>query len=394
MKGEWKKMRLGEVADVLLGKMLDAKKNKGVLRPYLNNVAVRWGRFDLDDVPQMRIEDDEVERYKIVKGDIVVCEGGEPGRCAIWNCDEPIFYQKALHRARVNNGYDNRFVYYQFCNLVKSGETRRFETGSTIRHLPRQEITQIELNIPPLPTQKKIAAVLGSLDDKIENNRKICATLEEQAQAIFKSWFVDFEPWGGKMPKGWREESLSRIADYLNGLAMQKYRPASDEQSLPVLKIKELRAGACDADSELCSANIDDKYIVRDGDVVFSWSGSLLVDFWCGGDVGLNQHLFKVTSDRFDKWFIYEWTKHHLAAFVKIAADKATTMGHITRDHLEEAKAVVPTDAVMREVGNCIAPMLDEIVTRRIESRTLSELRDALLPKLMSGEIDVNKVEI
>ncbi|MDR0500834.1 MAG: hypothetical protein LBG97_06270, partial [Coriobacteriales bacterium] len=120
------------------------------------------------------------------------------------------------------------------------------------------------------------------------------------AQAIFKSWFVDFEPWGGVMPEDWTTGSLLDIADYLNGLAMQRFRPTEDEVGLPVLKIKELRQGSCDSSSELCSANVGSDYVVHDGDVIFSWSGSLLVDFWCGGDCGLNQHLFKVTSSKYD----------------------------------------------------------------------------------------------
>ena len=248
--------------------------------------------------------------------------------------------------------------------------------------------------LPPLPTQRKIAAVLSSLDDKIENNRKICANLEAQAQAIFKSWFVDFEPFGGKMPQGWKEVPLSSIATYLNGLAMQKYRPSDDEDSLPVLKIKELRQGFCDSASERCSASIDPRYVIHDGDVIFSWSGSLLVDFWCGGTAGLNQHLFKVYSDKYDKWFVYSWTNHYLASFIKIAADKATTMGHITRDHLDDTKVCIPFDSDIEQVGRVMKPLYDEIITKRIESRALAATRDALLPKLMSGEIDVEKVEV
>ena len=235
---------------------------------------------------------------------------------------------------------------------------------------------------------------MGALDDKIEVNRKICENLEAQAQALFKAWFVDFEPFGGKCPEGWEEESLSNIATFLNGLAMQKFRPAVDEPSLPVLKIKELRQGFCDEATEQCTTQLDEKYIVHDGDVVFSWSGSLLVDFWCGGDVGLNQHLFKVTSARFDKWFYYAWTQHHLASFIKIAADKATTMGHITRDHLDDAKVLIPDQATLDRLGNVIAPMFDMIVSKRIESRALAAMRDALLPKLMSGELAVEKVEV
>ena len=169
------------------------------------------------------------------------------------------------------------------------------------------------------------------------------------------------------------------IADYLNGLAMQKYRPAADEVGIPVLKIKELRQGCCDDTSEVCSPNIKTNYIIHDGDVIFSWSGSLLVDFWCGGICGLNQHLFKVTSSVYDKWFYYAWTKHHLERFIAVAADKATTMGHIKRDELSKAEVLIPNKADYNRIGSL--------------SKKLAETRDTLLPKLMSGEIDISEVD-
>lgn len=184
------------------------------------------------------------------------------------------------------------------------------------------------------------------------------------------------------------------IADYLNGLAMQKYRPSEDEIGLPVLKIKELRQGSCDSSSELCSPSIKKEYIVNDGDVIFSWSGSLLVDLWCGDTCGINQHLFKVTSRNYDKWFYYLWTAHHLDRFVAIAADKATTMGHIKREELAKAEVVIPSSEDYQKIGEVISPIIDLIIANRIENRKLAALREELLPKLMSGEIDVSEVSV
>ena len=184
------------------------------------------------------------------------------------------------------------------------------------------------------------------------------------------------------------------IAEYLNGLAMQKFRPEKSEQGIPVLKIKELRQGSCDSSSELCSISIKPEYIVHDGDVIFSWSGSLLVDFWCGGICGLNQHLFKVTSDTFDKWFYYSWTAHHLQKFAAIASAMATTMGHIKRQELEKAKVLIPPKDDYNRIGSLMAPIYDLLISNRIENRKLTLLRDELLPKLMSGELDVSDIEI
>lgn len=175
---------------------------------------------------------------------------------------------------------------------------------------------------------------------------------------------------------------------------MQKFRPQKDEVGLPVLKIKELRQGSCDVSSELCSPSIKSEYIIRDGDVIFSWSGSLLVDIWCGGTCGLNQHLFKVTSESYDKWFYYLWTAHHLDRFIAIAADKATTMGHIKREELAKAEVLIPSESVYQEIGSIMNPIFELIISNRVEARKLAALRDELLPKLMSGEIDVTEVSI
>lgn len=213
--------------------------------------------------------------------------------------------------------------------------------------------------------------------------------LEQQAQAIFSNEFLTLET----LPDGWKQTSLIDIADYLNGLAMQKYRPTASETGIPVLKIKELRQGCCDDNSELCSPNIKSEYIIHDGDVIFSWSGSLLVDFWCGGICGLNQHLFKVMSNKHDKWFYYVWTKHHLDRFIAVAADKATTMGHIKRDELSKAEVLIPNKADYKRIGALLQPIYDLIIANRIENKKLAETRDTLLPKLMSGEIDISEVD-
>ena len=226
MKVAWRKVKIGDVCETSLGKMLDTKKNKGKMHCYLNNVAVRWGTFDLSNLPEMCFTQDDKNRYTIKRGDVVICEGGEPGRCAIWKSDEPIFFQKALHRIRMKEGLFNEYFYYSFRHLVMSGATRKYETGSTIRHLSRQSLNQIDIHIPPQEVQRKIAKILSSIDDKIEVNTKINHNLEEQAKALFKSWFIDFEPFKdgefvdselGKIPKGWRVGTLDEIGEITMG---------------------------------------------------------------------------------------------------------------------------------------------------------------------------------
>lgn len=288
---------------------------------------------------------------------------------------------------RMKNGNQDFLFYmmkYYIPHLLKK------ESGTVFGSVNRNDINGLEVNIPEdAQVQKKIARYLEMIDDKIELNNAINNNLEQQAKAIFSNEFLTLET----LPDGWKQASLIDIADYLNGLAMQKYRPTADETGIPVLKIKELRQGCCDDNSELCSPSIKSEYIIHDGDVIFSWSGSLLVDFWCGGICGLNQHLFKVTSNKYNKWFYYAWTKHHLDRFIAVAADKATTMGHIKRDELSKAEVLIPNEADYKRIETLLQPIYDLIIANRIENKKLAETRDTLLPKLMTGEIDISEVD-
>jgi type I restriction enzyme S subunit len=298
---------------------------------------------------------------------------------------------------------DKRYLFYNLGNE----NLRMLDSGSAQSQITIADLKRYKITLPPIQEQKAIAKILSTLDQKIEVNNQINKTLENVAQAIFKQWFVDFEfpnedresykSSGGEMveselgmiPKGWEVKGLDEIAEFLNGLAMQKFRPAETEKAYPVLKIKELRQGRTDESSDLCSCNIDDKYIVRDGDIIFSWSGSLLVDIWCGGTCGLNQHLFKVTSDKFDEWFIYQWNKYHLDKFDRIAKSKATTMGHIKRKDLSDSKVLVPSSEIYLKAAQHQKYLFEKIKFLKVEMKRLEKIRDSLLPKLMSGEIRV-----
>jgi type I restriction enzyme S subunit len=187
--------------------------------------------------------------------------------------------------------------------------------------------------------------------------------------------------------------SLAEIADYLNGLALQKYPPENDYEFLPVIKIAQLRKENTEG-SDKASINIDPAYVVSDGDILFSWSGSLEVVIWCGGRGALNQHLFKVTSKNYPKWFYYLWTRHYLPDFQSIAATKATTMGHIQRHHLAEAKVLIPLPDQLEAMNAVINPLIEKRITNAIQSCTLASIRDSLLPKLLSGEIRVKDAEV
>ena len=316
-------------------------------------------------------------------------ENGKTAKVSILDDGEVGFGSTEYIVFRAKDGVDEDFIYYLVCSPLVREPAIKSMVGSSGRQRVQTDVVQnLEIMIPDYEEQRRISGLLKLLDDKIELNNAINNNLEQQAQAIFKTEFLSLKA----LPSGWRQATLIDIADYLNGLAMQKYRPSGNEIGIPVLKIKELRQGCCDNNSELCSPNIKNEYIIHNGDVIFSWSGSLLVDFWCGGISGLNQHLFKVTSSKYDKWFYYAWTKHYLNHFIYIATDKATTMGHIKRDELAKAEVFIPHEADYRRIGALLQPIYDLIISNRIENKRLALLRDTILPKLISGKLDISSI--
>ena len=318
------------------------------------------------------------------KNDIVISARGTVGAMAM--IPDPMCFNQSCFGLRGNNIVDKNFLYY--LTRTKVDELRKTAHGSVFDTITRETFDNLRCLVPPLQTQQKIGNILSSLDSKIELNKRINDNLEQQAQALFNYYFIDTPELLGEFSVG----SLADAANYVNGLAMQKYRPISGEKGLPVLKIKELGQGRIDSSSDFCSNEIDSYYKVYDGDVIFSWSGTLMVKIWCGGKCGLNQHLFKVSSKTTPKWFYYFWTKHHLDNFIRIAKDKAVTMGHIKREELEKAEVLFPNNSVMKKLDNLMAPFLDQIIEKECEIRKLALLRDTLLPKLISGELKINDI--
>jgi type I restriction enzyme S subunit len=295
---------------------------------------------------------------------------------------------------------------------------RRSVAQSAQPNFNLRDIGGLPIPLLPLAQQCAVAHILETQDDKIELNLRMSETLEAMARALFQSWFVAFDPVRakaegrdpglpkpvaalfparlvdsalGKIPEGWEVKSLDQIARFLNGLALQKYPPV-DGRSLPVIKIAQLRIGNT-VGADLASDALDADYVVRDGDILFSWSGSLECRLWAGGPGALNQHLFKVTSDTCPRWLCYLGIHQHLDAFRHIAAGKATTMGHIQRHHLSDAKLPVPPAALLRALEPVIGPIVESTWHRALQSRTLAALRDALLPKLISGNLRVKAAE-
>ena len=353
--------------------------------------------------------------------DVVFTSKGTVGRLAFVRETTPRFVyapQLCFWRSLAPDVIDARWLYYWMCG----GEFRQQISGAKGQtdmadYVSLTDQRQMAITVPPSSIQRAIAGVLGALDDKIEQNRQTARALERLARAIFRAWFVDFEPVKAKaagatsfpsipqsvfeslptrfidseigpVPEKWELKPIATIATFLNGLALQKYPPRGDGEDLRVIKIAQLRKGSAES-AAWANSDVAEQYVIGDRDLLFSWSGTLEAEFWFGGKGALNQHLFKVTSSHFPSWFCFLWIRQHLPWFRAIAASKATTMGHIKRGHLQETPVVVPPNEVLHEANEVIGQIYDLFGQLMIESRKLAAMRDVLLPKLLSGEVRV-----
>lgn len=374
------------------------------------------GDIEMELVP---LSESEEERYLLKKGDLLFARASladGAGKCCIFTGNEKTTFESHVIRIRINtNLADPRYYYYFLNSHVGKQLIETIVERTTASGIRSSDLANLLIPYPERKLQEKIANFGEILDRKIELNKQMNKYLEAIGKVVFRHWFVDFEfpneegkPYkasGGKMvyseeldkeiPERWKPKPIDEIADFRNGLALQKFPARDGEEYLPVIKIKELRQGITES-SDKANLDLPKEYIVNNGDLLFSWSGSLEVVIWCFGKGALNQHLFKVTSSKYPKWFFYYWILHYLPEYREIAAGKATTMGHIQRHHLTASQVVVPDDKTLENMNRVLSPIVERIISLKVETRFLSEVRDWLLPKLMSGKIRVsidNKME-
>lgn len=199
--------------------------------------------------------------------------------------------------------------------------------------------------------------------------------LEAQLTTLFKEKILDSDELAVVEP-------LDLNIDFINGLAMQNFRPEENEEFLPVIKIRELSQGYCDNNSEFCTDKIDKSHIINKGDLVFSWSGSLQVAFWTSDRAGLNQHLFKVVSATYPQWYVYLWVKHHLLNFQRIAENKGTTFGHIKREDLHSAMIKTVDEYTIASLNKVFSPILSAYLKNAAEVHRLADVQKVLLARL------------
>lgn len=395
MSNKFNDFKLGDVSKVFAGgdkpKNFSVVRNKTYKIPVYANAEANNGLLGYTDIP------------KILESAVTVsARGSNVGFVAIRK--EPYFpIVRLLSLIPKKTRLDVNYLFY------KLKQNRQNGTGSGQPQITVPDISNKIISLPSLPTQQKIAAVLSALDDKIELNNRINAELEAMAKTLYDYWFVQFDfpnaqgkPYkssGGKMvynetlkraiPEGWEVKSLYKIADFINGLACQKFRPDNEyDDFLPVIKIREMNDGK-NNNTERARVNIPEKNIINDGDVLFAWSASLDVKIWTEGKGALNQHIFKVVSKDFPRSFYYFELLNYLKHFKMMAELRKTTMGHITIDHLKTSYISIPPKNLIEKLDNKLNILIERIIINKKQNQELSSLRDWLLPMLMNGQVTV-----
>lgn len=399
---KWEKVKLGNVTDSCLGKMLDQNKNKGDYQPYLANVNVRWGEFDLEDLPLMKFEESEQERYELKYGDLVICEGGEPGRCAIWKEEIPnMKIQKALHRVRVHDCLDYRYLFYWFLLAGKTGELDQYFTGATIKHMPGQKLKEVVIDKPPLEIQHRIADILSAYDDLIENNQKQIKLLEEAAQRLYKEWFVDLRFPGHEntkivdgVPEGWNECTVESFGTVITG----KTPPTSNKEyytngKVPFVTIPDMHNVVYPLKTEkrltIEGAQTQKNKYIPPNSVMIS----------CIGTVGLvsiatevcqtNQQINSIILNNEDDLYFFYESMLRMKDLLDGLGSNGATMTNVNKSKLEKLIIISPSKDIVKQYNDVCKPLFESALNLSRKNVYLQTMREALLPKLMSGEAEV-----
>lgn len=438
MESDWTQAKLGDYIDSCLGKMLDKNKNTGEYHPYLGNSNVRWGEFELDDLAEMKFEAHEHTRYGLKKGDLIICEGGEPGRCAIWEDEIPnMKIQKALHRVRTLSGLDSEYLYYWFLFSTRAGHIEPFFTGTTIKHLTGKALKEIPIRIPPLTYQQYSAKLLRGIDKKITLNRQINQTLEHMAQALFKSWFVDFDPVvDNALDAGFFEQDLEFSDELLRRAEARKaVRENADFKPLPE-DIRQLFPSAFEECAEpslgfsgwvpqgwiaaplttvaniVYGKNLPKTKILNEGYPVYGGNGVIgsyshylykkpQVLISCRGAASGKVHWTKpfcfVTNNSLvieeknisSLYIYYSLLQQDLTNLTSGSAQPQMTIAN-----LNPVNVLLPKNEIISRFVRHAQDLQTSCEARKIECEMLSTLRDTLLPKLISGELRLSASEI
>jgi len=429
LASEWHPVPFGRIAEIYDGPhATPAKTADGPVFLGISNLSS--GRLALSTTEHLSEDDYRWWTRRVVPraGDVVFSYETRLGEAALIPTGLRCCLGRRMGLARAKpECVDARFLLYAYLGPSFQATLRaRTVHGSTVDRILLQDLPKFPIAIPASRAeQEAIAGILGALDDKIELNRRTNETLEAMARALFKSWFVDFDPvhaWchgqqprvvdrvadlfpktfetsnGDEVPKGWTSGTLYETATFINGAAFASRDFYKRGEGLPVVKIAELKDGIR---SQTKYSMKSDRRAPRieTGDLLYSWSGnpdtSLGAYIWLNGLALLNQHIFKVVcSSEARKRFEYLLLKSLRSVLVAIARNKQTIgLGHVTVADMKELRVAIPSHEILSAFDGLVGPLLARAQEATFESQTLSALRDALLPKLISGELRIKDAE-
>ncbi len=393
----WEKMKLKDVCISISDgdHQPPPKANKGVPFVTISNIT-HTNQFDFSNtmfVPQEYYDGLDSKR-KVQEGDVLYSVVGSFGIPVYIKNNTPFVFQRHIAILRPNvYKIAPQFLYYTMLNRDFYLKADAAAIGAAQRTVSLTALRNMEIEIPHIETQKKVAKILSSYDNLIENHQKQIKLLEEAAQRLYKEWFVDLRFPGYEnvkivdgVPEGWTKPSINDIADYLNGYA---FKPDDwSDKGKPIIKIKEMNEGITSSTPRNDGSASDEKYNVIAGDILFSWSATLAAMIWDSEDGLLNQHLFKVTPNNgVCREYVLQSILKTLDEFKNLTT--GSTMKHIQRGKLKEVFVNLPSQEIMDKFAS-IADVYREIVLRlQKQNSALKEARDRLLPRLMSEEIEV-----
>lgn len=380
---ECKRVRLGEIAEYATNKAAAKFATTDNYVSTENMLPNKGGIGVPENLPSMG----QVSVF--YAGDILI-SNIRPYFKKIWKANKPGYCSNDV---LVLHCKDEIISEYLYCLLSADAFFEYVMAGAKGTKMPRgdkQHILEYAISLPPLATQKKIAAVLGAIDDKIEANRKICANLEAQAQALFKSWFVDFEPFGGKMPKDWKKGPIYDFAEIIYGAPFKSNLFNEKGEGRPIIRIRDLKNNLT---KTFTTEHLTKEYLVRPGDLVVGMDGEFRPYTWGNAPALLNQRVCVFRPlDKTSNAFLYYTIKPQLA-FIE-ATEAGTTVIHIGKEDFDSFTVCLPDNESLARFNSIAQKAFDGATKLRLQNVSLASMRDALLPRLMSGEIDVEKVEV
>lgn len=403
----WSVRPLEDVAETALGKMLDKGKPKGLPHvPYLRNVNVQWGRIDTDDLLTMELSDEDRDRFAVREGDLLVCEGGEIGRCAIWHGrTEYLAYQKALHRVRPTDVLDRHFLRYLLEHHAQSGTLAKLSTGSTISHLPQQQLRRVPVPLPSLDEQRRIVDLLEDHLSRVDVAHRELSTCEARSVALQESWLRQH-----LTPR--IDDGLTRVGDSLTDVRGGWSRSSKHivvAGGVPYLKMNNItRRGRLDLSSLVCvdaTASEIEKYGAQPGDVLFNSknSGDLVgktsvADHRVAGSV-INENIMRLRfNERVEPSFAAMWfLGHQMRSAIMGAASASTNVAAVYQNQLLEFPMWTPSIRKQRELVDAFEEVRDASERMTIEALRLVQrgeaLRRSLLAAAFSGRLTGERLD-